>query len=96
MPVAVAVVALVFGALLIFSWRQSRAGGRWGSSPACSAPGTTAQERREQRRTGPPNEVIQPMPLVRPVSHRLHRTGSSPRPPRPPLVGQDLLSRVSA
>jgi len=36
-PVAVAVIVLVFGALLIFSWRQFRAGGRWGSSPARNA-----------------------------------------------------------
>ncbi len=36
--VSVAVIVLVFGALLIFSWRQFRAGGRWGSSPAPNGP----------------------------------------------------------
>ncbi len=35
--VAVAVIVLVFGALLIFSWRQFRAGRRLGSSPARNA-----------------------------------------------------------
>jgi len=32
--VSVAVIVLVFGALLIFSWQQFRAGGRWGQRPS--------------------------------------------------------------
>jgi protein-S-isoprenylcysteine O-methyltransferase Ste14 len=32
--VSIAVIVLVFDALLIFSWQQFRAGGRWGQRPS--------------------------------------------------------------